>query len=84
MAATSKQPDDVLIVKRSDQQEGAGSDAYDVVAAHISDGSTYGSYAEAKDVAERWAGNAGVDVWYQPDQKRDELLLVAEFREPKV
>jgi hypothetical protein len=78
---TSKQPDDVLVVKRGDQEEGAETDAYGVVAAHISDESTYGSYAEAKDVAERLARNAGVDVWYQPDQRRDELLLVAEFRE---
>jgi hypothetical protein len=81
--ATSKQPDDVLIVRRSDQEEGNGTDAYEVVAAQISDQSTYGRYAEARDVAERLARNAGVDVWYQPDQGRDELLLVAEFRGPE-
>jgi hypothetical protein len=82
--ATSKQPDDVLIVKRGDQEEGAGTDAYEVVAAHSSDESMYGSYADARDAAERLAETARADLWYQPDQKRDELLFVAEFRQPKV
>jgi hypothetical protein len=84
MPSSSRQSDDLLILNRTHDREesGTSAEAFEVSGGNIPDRErSHRTYAEAKEVAERYAHHARVDVWYEPSPDRDEMLLVASFRD---